>query len=58
MIQTSLHAAAILVCVKEHNKLDWRTFLGGGRAERLTPWVGGGRREGGVLGWRSLEVWD
>lgn len=45
MLQIVLHAAAILVCVKRHNKPGWRTCLsggggGGGPGEKLRLWVG------------------
>lgn len=55
MIQIARHAAAILVCVKLHNKPDWRSFVGwwwGG--ERLELWVGA--NEGEVFGSQTLEV--
>lgn len=46
VLQIVLHAAAILVCVKQHNKPGWRTCLGGGGggggAERKVEVVGGG----------------
>lgn len=44
MLQIVLHAAAILVCVKRHNKPGWRTCLGGGDggAEGKVEVVGGG----------------
>lgn len=43
MLQIALHAAAILVRVKRHNKPGWRTCLGGGGgAGRKVEVVGGG----------------
>lgn len=43
VLQIVLHAAAILVCVKRHNKPGWRTCLGGGGgAGREVEVVGGG----------------
>lgn len=43
VLQIVLHAAAILVCVKRHNKPGWRTCLGGGGgAGRKVEVVGGG----------------
>lgn len=54
MLQIVLHAAAILVCVKRHNKPGCRTCLGGGGAEEKPRlWVGtdGG---GGVGGSQSF----
>ncbi len=42
MLQIVLHAAAILVCVKRHNKPGCRTCLGGGGAGRKVEVVGGG----------------
>lgn len=46
MLQIVLHAAAILVRVKQHNKPGWRTCLGGGAggggAGRKVELVGGG----------------
>lgn len=51
MLQIVLHAAAILVCVKQHNKPGWRTCLGGGdgggggQGEKLRLWAGAGEGE-------------
>lgn len=42
VLQIVLHAAAILVCVKRHNKPGWRTCMGGGGAGRKVEVVGGG----------------
>lgn len=45
VLQIVLHAAAILVCVKRHNKPGWRTCLGGdggGGTRRKVEIVGGG----------------
>ena len=42
VLQIVLHAAAILVCVKRHNKPGWGTCLGGwwwGREKKLRLWV-------------------
>lgn len=44
MLQIVLHAAAILVCVKRHNKPGWRTCLGGGDGG------GGTRRKVEIVG--------
>lgn len=48
MLQIVLHAAAILVCVKRHNKPGWRTCLGGGC---------GAEREVGIF-WGGVEEED
>lgn len=48
MLQIVLHAAAILVCVKRHNKPGWRTCLGGGGGVEI---LGGGEGEA-----KSFEV--
>lgn len=42
MLQIALHAAAILVLMKQHNKPGWRTCLGGGAGGRKAEVVGGG----------------
>lgn len=42
MLQIALHAAAILVGVKRHNKPGWRTCSGVAElGEELGLWVGG-----------------
>lgn len=60
MLQIVLHAAAILVCVKRHNKPGWRTCLGGGcGAEReVGIFFGGGGGGGGwgVKGFRCSAI--
>lgn len=58
VLQIVLHAAAILVCVKRHNKPGWRTCLGGGGGARRKSWdfgwegVRGGWKFWGLLAWR------
>lgn len=58
VLQIVLHAAAILVCVKRHNKPGWRTCLGGGGggAGRKVEIVGGGWKFWGVLNKETEKV--